>query len=207
MKRSIKSGLYIVVNPAQEKEEIINQLKKIKNEAIAAIQIWDNPNLESIDEQLLDEIIQLFKNKTPVLINNKWELMADFAFDGVHFDQIPQDFQAIQNQIKYDFIKGVTLENDLSVVKKAEQLNFDYLSFCAMFPSKTTDACKIVRPETIKKCREMTTMPIFLSGGITPINMNKLKDLSFEGIAVVSGIMNADNPQDVFKQYELELKQ
>src|SRR5690625_5063679 len=176
MKKTIGSGLYIVVNPAQEKDEIIEQLNKIKNENIAALQIWDNPDLKSIDKPLLQKILHIFKGKTPVLINNKWEMLKEFAFDGVHFDRIPQNFQEIDRQINQDFIKGVTLENNLALVKKAEHLNFDYLSFCAMFPSKTVDSCEIVRPETVQKCRNMTAMPIFLSGGITPANVNKLKD-------------------------------
>ncbi|ULT43210.1 hypothetical protein KRR40_06900 [Niabella defluvii] len=40
----------------------------------------------------------------------------------------------------------------------------------------------------------MTTMPLFLAGGIKPGNMETLSGLDYSGIAIVSGIMEADNP-------------
>ncbi|NLI72666.1 MAG: thiamine phosphate synthase [Bacteroidales bacterium] len=206
MKKKIKSGVYIVINPAQDKGEILRRLMQLKGEEIAAIQVWDNPDVEKMDEELMDEIIHLFKDSTPVLINNQWEMLNTHAFDGVHFDAIPDNFNEIVSEVNRDFIKGVTLGNELNIVKKAKELNFDYLSFCSMFPSQTTDSCEIVRPDTVKKCRQMTDLPLFLAGGIRPNNINLLKDLSFQGIAVISGIMSADNPKIALKEYQNQLK-
>jgi len=205
MHSKIQSGIYIVVNPAQHREEIIRQLSQIKDEKIAALQIWDHPDIAQIDEDLLRTIIQMFKGKAPILINNQWKLVERFAFDGVHFDEIPEDFDTITTEIGHDFIKGLTLHNDLTLVEKANQLNFDYLSFCAMFPSKTVNSCEIVQPETVKKCSKLTDMPLFLSGGITPDKINQLRELPFQGIAVVSGIMNAEHPEKVFEEYKSAL--
>lgn len=133
-------------------------------------------------------------------------MLKTHAFDGVHFDTIPDNYDEIISEVNRDFIKGVTLGNELDVVRKAEELNFDYLSFCSMFPSQTTDSCEIVRPETVKKCREMTGMPLFLAGGIRPDNVNLLSDLSFQGIAVISGIMSAESPKEALKEYQNQLK-
>lgn len=206
MGKEIKSGIYIVINPAQNNDDILNQLVQIKDESIAAIQIWDNPDVKALNENLIDEIIQLFKNSTPILINNQWELLKEFEFDGVHFDKIPGNYNELINEINRDFIKGITLGNDLNIVEKADNLNFDYVSFCSMFPSQTSDNCEIVRTETVLKCREITDMPIFLAGGITPNNIKELKNLSFQGVAVVSGIMNAHQPKEALKKYKLQFK-
>lgn len=206
MQKEIKPGVYIVINPAQNKEEILHRLTQIKDEEISAIQIWDNPDVEKIDEELIEETIRLFKNTTPVLINNKWEMLEKYALDGIHFDAIPDNYNEILSELNRDFIKGITLGNDLEVVRKANELNFDYVSFCAMFPSQTAGYCEIVSPEAVKKCREMTEMPIFLAGGIRPDNIISLRDLSFQGIAVVSGIMNADRPKEALKEYQIQLE-
>lgn len=206
MKKKIKPGVYIVVNPAQDKKEVLHRLTQLKDEEISAIQVWNNPDVEKMDEELIDGIIHLFKGSTPVLINNQWEMLKTHAFDGVHFDTIPDNYDEIISEVNRDFIKGVTLGNELDVVRKAEELNFDYLSFCSMFPSQTTDSCEIVRPETVKKCREMTGMPLFLAGGIRPDNVNLLSDLSFQGIAVISGIMSAESPKEALKEYQNQLK-
>src|SRR5699024_9122059 len=117
MSKKICSGIYIVIDPAQKKEEIIKQLFKLKRESIAALQIWDNPDIDTIDEELLNKIFQIFKNKTPILINNKWKLLKKFEFDGVHFDEIPKELDKIVSKIGHDFIKGITLNNDLKIVE------------------------------------------------------------------------------------------
>lgn len=201
MENSIKPGIYIVINPAKNKNETIRVLRSIKEENLAGIQIWDNPTLKRIDPTLIEEIISLFKGRTAVLINNKWELLAEHNFDGVHFDKVPTNLQEIEQQIGRKFIKGLTLENDLEVVQTAKKLHFDYLSFCAMFPSSTVSSCEIVSQDAVKKCLELTSMPIFLSGGITPHNLDRLNTLAYSGIAIVSGIMEASDPLKAIKEY------
>jgi len=49
-------------------------------------------------------------------------------------------------------------------------------------------------------------MPIFLAGGIRPENIGKLKELSFDGIAVISGVMGSDNPDEAVREYVKQLK-
>lgn len=207
MKKHIIKGVYVVVDPAMPKSEILKQLDKIKEERIAAIQIWDNPKLESVEESLLQDIVDLFsKSNTPILINNHWELLKTIALDGVHFDRIPEDLPSIITEIDKPFLKGLTLENDLTAVGQAEKLQFDYLSFCSIFPSSTSDTCEIVKHETIQRCREITSMPIFLAGGIDLENSKLLKNLPFDGFAVVSSVMKAEDPKEIVKQYNTIIK-
>lgn len=208
MKKIISGGVYVIVDPGMKLKTILKQLEAIRDENIAAVQVWDNPAVEKIDENLVRNIIRLFgPGKTPVLINNKWELMSEMELDGVHFDVIPETFNKISQEIGRGFLKGVTVHNDLKVIQQAEQLNFDYVSFCSMFPSQTSNSCEIVQLKTVQRCREMTDMPIFLAGGITPQNIHLLNNLSFQGIAVVSAVMKANDPKKVLQEYNALLNQ
>lgn len=205
--KQIGRGVYVVVDPAMERNTLLEQLEKIKDENLAAVQIWDNFSQAENLEDLFDSIVRIFQQtKTPVLINNQWKALEKHAFDGVHFDRIPSELTLINKEINRPFIKGITLTNDLYVAEKAEELRFDYLSFCSVFPSKTSNSCELVSFESIKKCKEITSMPIFLSGGITPDNITSLKELSFAGVAVVSGIMNAIDPLETLHKYETKLE-
>lgn len=204
--KKIGSGVYVVVDPAMERNAILKQLEKIKDENLAAVQIWDNFSQVENPEGLFDSIIQIFQHtETPVLINNQWETLKKHAFDGIHFDGIPLDMVRINEDINRPFMKGITLTNDLHVAEKAEELRFDYLSFCSVFPSETSNSCELVSFESIKKCKEITSMPIFLSGGITPDNITSLKEVKFAGIAVVSGVMKAVDPVETLRKYKQKL--
>lgn len=205
--KTIHKGVYVVIDPGMEQEKILSQLEKIKKQSIAAIQIWNNPNAE-IKPPLIESILALFKDtNTPVLINNEWEYLKVFDLDGVHFDALPKDLEQINKEVNRAFIKGITLTNDLGSLSEIEAMGFDYLSFCSVFPSSTSNSCDLVDFKTIQDCKEQTNMPVFLSGGITPENLNQLRHLNYDGVAIVSGIMKASNPKKAIENYSNELNQ
>src|SRR5690606_29793242 len=134
-------------------------------------------------------------------INNEWELIESFPLDGVHFDSIPANYDEIKKRLSNDVKIGLTCNNDLSAVEWAENNGLHYISFCSIFPSTTSNSCELVSFQTIKQAREITSMPIYLAGGIQLSSLPKLRGLDFDGVALISGIMSAVNPAETTKQY------
>lgn len=201
-----KKGIYLVVDPSMEEKILLERLKQALQEKIVAVQIWDNFNTEEEILLLTNKICELcHASEVPVLINNRWELMADAALDGVHFDEIPEDISKIRGKFRKQFLSGLTCNNDLKCLEWAEKHQFDYISFCSIFPSTTSNSCELVDFDTIRKAKERSSLPIFLAGGISPENIEKLNYLNYEGVAVVSGIMNADNPGEAVQNYMKKL--
>jgi thiamine-phosphate pyrophosphorylase len=158
-------------------------------------------------EQLIVYLTELAANfDVPVLINEEWKYLKTTPLDGVHFDTVPKELAQIEEEVGRDFIAGITCGNDLDVVRWADENGLDYISFCAMFPSPSVGSCEIVRPETVKKARDITSLPLFLSGGITPDNMDEFEGLDFNGVAVISGILKDENPRKKASDYKQELK-
>lgn len=202
MNKKVLNGVYVVVDPSLGEAKIIRQLKRIQEEKIAAVQIWDNPRVDRIEPMLIEQIIEIFlETSVPVLINNHWEFLESHALDGVHFDTLPADWEGIQKRLSRPFIKGLTLQNDLTSVRLFNELNFDYLSFCSLFPSATAEQCEIVSMDTIKKCRKLTLKPIFLAGGIHINNIHSVRHLPANGVAVVSAIMDAEDPTERLREF------
>lgn len=207
----ITGGVYLVVNPTIEKPILLTKIKSALDGGVQVLQIWNNwpGNFDKEKKAgLIREIILISSGYgVPILINQEWEWLKETALSGVHFDQIPHNYKAIKSSIKRDFMAGISCGNDLRLVDWAEQNHLDYISFCAMFPSSSVDSCEIIRPETIQNARLITSMPIFLSGGLTTENIPKLKGLDFSGVAVISGILNASNPKLSTLAYTQALKQ
>jgi thiamine-phosphate pyrophosphorylase len=141
----------------------------------------------------------------PVLINEEWEYLKTTPLDGVHFDTVPEDFDQLKEETGRDFIFGITCSNDLDIVRWADEHEMDYISFCAMYPSPSVGSCEIVKPETVQKAREITSLPLFLSGGIAPEKIAELDGLDFNGIAVISGILKDDDPREQAINYKQAL--
>jgi thiamine-phosphate pyrophosphorylase len=205
--KQINGGVYLVVNPADNEEILFSKLKRIVEAEIAAVQIWDNFSAKTNQVSFIDKVCIICHQKgIPVLINNQWQLLNLSKADGVHFDEHPEDIDVIRKIVNRKCIMGITVNNDLSLVQWANDNSFDYISFCSIFPSTTSNSCQLVKFETITKARTITQMPIFLAGGIQPENIYQLNNLDYDGVAVVSGIMSADDPFEKANKYLNELK-
>jgi thiamine-phosphate pyrophosphorylase len=185
-----------------EESLLLHRIEMALKEELAALQIWDHFREEQNVIQLVEKICLLCHAKNiPVLVNNKWELLKNTSLDGVHFDQIPENFEVIKQEVKRSFISGLTCNNDLSYVLWANENQLDYISFCSIFPSTTANSCELVNFDTIREARKISALPIFLAGGIKPGNIKELNGLDYTGIAVVSGIMSSDKPDEAIRTY------
>ncbi|WP_445665323.1 thiamine phosphate synthase [Fodinibius sp. AD559] len=203
------NGLYLVVDPSMDHEVLLEKVEESLKGGVEILQIWNRwpEGMSQYDkEQLVTYIIGMAeKYGVPVLVNDDWELLQSTDLDGIHFDSKPNGFDRIREKVGRDFIAGITCSNDLEVIKWAEEKGFDYVSFCAMFPSSSVGSCEIVRPETVRKAREITDMPLFLSGGITPEKIKELSELDFNGVAVISGVLKDDEPRKKASNYNQAL--
>lgn len=206
-KQTIQSGIYLIIDPSMDEEILFSKLNLIVQEKIAAIQIWDNfKENQNIEELLLKIYEKTSSYKIPLLINNLWEYLKRIPLDGLHFDEIPENFNQIKKEINRDFIVGITCNNELSTIEYAEEHQFDYISFCSMFSSKTANSCELVNFETVQKAKSIFSGKIFLAGGIDLNNIKNLYELNYDGIAVVSGIMSAENPSETIRNYHQKIK-
>ena len=201
----ITGGIYLVLDPGMEQQVLLTKLSAALAAGINVVQIWNNWPAGINKLQWISAVASLCNTyDVPLLINEEWQLLTlcDDLW-GVHFDSIPQNFEEIQEMVGRPFLSGITCSGNLETVEWAHQHNFNYVSFCAMFPSPSAGSCDIVMPQTVKQARGMTGMPIFVSGGITPENIQLLKkETPFDGVAVISGILSAEHPQQKVQQYK-----
>lgn len=210
VKKSITGGLYLVIDPAMELNKLLQKLKLALEGGIDVLQIWNNwpPGMDKPgfirDIHSVTEPYQI-----PLIINQEWALIdVSVELDGVHFDVLPDDLDTLKTKTAREFMIGVTCSGNLETVRMADKYQLDYISFCSMFPSASAGCCDIVLPETVRKAREITDLPLFVSGGITPENAEELSmRIPFDGVAVISGILSADDPLTRTRQYQKVLKQ
>ncbi len=201
----ITGGVYLVIDPAMDRPLLLSRLASALEGKLEAVQLWNHwmpgdDKLECINA--VGELCR--KHNVPLLIDNDWQMLSQSPYlDGVHFDTIPADYTSIKEMVGRPFIAGITCSGNLDVVRWADAQQLDYVSFCAMFPSPSAGSCDIVMPTTVRQAKSMTKLPLFVSGGITPVNMVMLrKQTPFDGVAVISGIMSAEDPLSKVKLYQ-----
>ncbi|SFU07997.1 thiamine-phosphate pyrophosphorylase [Algoriphagus locisalis] len=200
----INPGVYLVVDPSINENQLMESLEKAIAAKPCAVQIWDNFKSPDQVAARICKIKAICRGtRIPILMNNHPEWVELFDLDGVHFDVLPSDHLLSLPKLRQQGkLIGVTINNDFDQIQQALFAKVDYLSFCSMFPSSTANSCDLVEFETVQKTREITSIPIFLAGGISPEKVPKLSDLDFDGIAVVSGVMSAADPGKAISNYQ-----
>lgn len=205
---SSEKGIYLVLDPqAKPEKELFQDLKGVFQYPLIALQIWDNFDPEQDIQKFIGKVCEMARPYPfPVLITNSWKWVGKTELDGVHFDQVPEDFTQIRKCMPDNSVLGLTCTNDLSLVQKAEENGFDYLSFCSVFPSPNAEACELVSKDTLRKAAECSSLPFFLAGGIRPENLNELTAIPHRGLALISGIMGQANPAKAMERFTYLLK-
>ncbi|MDO5511093.1 MAG: thiamine phosphate synthase [Weeksellaceae bacterium] len=197
-------GIYLVIDPSKPTEALFKKTKLAVQAGVEIIQIWNHWDINSTLLQKKEFIANLKVVLEPfhvrLFINDDWQLALQEDLDGVHFDELPVDFDLIRTELE-DKIIGITVANDLMKIREAHDLGLSYMSFCAVFPSKSVNTCEIVDFKNIEEARKITDMSIFVSGGVTPENISRLKNLQVDGVAVISGVLEADDPYSRVKEY------
>ncbi|MRJ08704.1 thiamine phosphate synthase [Ornithobacterium rhinotracheale] len=111
---------------------------------------------------------------------------------GIHLDA-PEDLVDLEQKLNRKITKGCTVGNDLETLKNAEKYGFSYISFCSVFPTQSANVCELVKFENIEKARELFSGEIFLAGGINPQTRKKLKNIDFDGVAIISALMESND--------------
>lgn len=204
--KKVKGGLYLIVDPSLNQTELLEKLELALYGGVSMVQIWDHWSAEINKEEVIRLICNLCQNyNVPVLINNEWELINRLPLDGVHFDKAPDNLDEIKSKIQKPVLIGITCNNELTTIRWAEEQQIDYISFCSIFPSSTSTSCELVDFKTIEEAKRITNIPLYLAGGIQEANLHLLKDVDYDGIALVSGIMSAVNPEKVTQKYITEI--
>lgn len=193
----VEGGIYLVLDPSQEREKLLTGLEKaLQSGKVCAVQLWDHWGGVENKDVLIGKIKSVCREaEVALLVNNSRQMMEEYAFDGIHFDTMPADpLGDIRRNAGRPILIGLTLGNDPGPLRSAGAKALDYVSFCSVFPSASAGACEIVSREAIQEARTLTHLPVFLSGGVNLSTMSKLQGLVFEGVAVISGVMNDPDP-------------
>lgn len=87
----------------------------------------------------------------------------------------------------------------------AEKQGADFVLFGHVFPTQSKPGLAAKGVEQVKDVFESVAVPVIAIGGITPTNTRKVIAAGAQGVAVMSGIFEAENPLEAAKEYQFAL--
>jgi len=131
----------------------------------------------------------------PLLINDRVDVALAARADGVHVgqgDMHPADVRALLGS---DALVGLSVET-MEQAREAEALDVDYLGVSPVFATPTkTDTAPPWGLDGLARLRAATGRTLVAIGGIGPANAEDVLRAGADGLAVVSALCAADDPQ------------
>lgn len=196
MKQSqIDLSLYLVTEESIAIEELTKIIAESVSGGVSIVQLREKNNSSlsfyekaSALKQLLNEL------SIPLIINDRVDIALAVGADGIHIGQDDLPLPVVKKMVPEDMIVGVSVST-LEEALEAERNGADYIGVGSVFPTKTKQDATLMALEDLGEICRGVSIPAVAIGGITADNISALSDSGLSGTAVVSAIMNADNPK------------
>lgn len=197
-------GLYLVVDPTMPHQKLLNIVEKALKGGVDILQFWGTAEQNKVKTLGLAKSLLILSNDydVPLVINNDLQLAKEVEAHGVHMDGYDIAPSDVRKALGEQSLVGYTVGNNLERVKWAETAGANYVSFCAVFPTTSVTQCEIIPLSSIRLTKSITHIPVFASGGINLDNAHLVLETGVDGIAVISSILKAPDPEQAAKSFK-----
>lgn len=159
----------------------------------------------ALEQEVATAIAYAKQHRIRLFINDYWQLAIRMQAYGVHLGQedlATADLAAIAEA-------GLRLGLSTHSYAELARANSIVPSYVALGPIYPT-SCKAMRfgpqgPRRIHEWQQLCRVPLVAIGGLRHQDAQQIKALGADGIAVISDIMHASNPEDRVRQWLMEI--
>ena len=143
---------------------------------------------------------RLKRARVPLIINDRIDIAQAVQADGVHLGQTDMPLEMARAFLKDTMIIGISAES-LKDALEAEKGGADYVSVSPIYATPTkTDTAAPLGLAGVRKIRQAVTVPVIGIGGLNATNSVEVIKAGADGVAVVSSIVGANDPELAARQ-------
>ena len=188
-----ENDLYIITDQKENLLEIIEEILQ------AGVKIIQHRFKTGTDKDHLQEAIQIKnlckKYNSLFIINDRVDIALASNADGIHLGQDDLDLKTARKLLGYSKIIGISANNKIDI-SNAIKGGCDYIGVGPVFETETKKNKKPIGLEKIKELTKDLNIPWFAIGGIKSNNISYLKSNGFKKVALVSQLMNSEDPKE-----------
>lgn len=182
------------------KQPFIDTISLALKGGVKTVQLREKGLATSELYSLANELRRMTLNfKANLIINDRVDVALAVEADGVHLGWQSLPFPVVRRLVGSERLIGVSTHNRQEALQ-AQEYGADYITFGPIFdtPSKA-GLLKPTGVEEIQKLKKEINIPVVALGGINGENVEAVLNGGADGIAVISSIMQADNPEGAAK--------
>ncbi len=131
----------------------------------------------------------------PLIINDRLDVALAIDADGIHIGQSDMPYEIARKYFGPDKIIGLSVES-IQDAREAEALDVDYLGVSPIYFTPTkTDLKREIGLDGLREISAFSRFPLVGIGGLNASNAADVIKNGGDGVAVVSAICSADDPE------------
>jgi thiamine-phosphate pyrophosphorylase len=136
----------------------------------------------------------------PMIVNDRIDVALAVSADGVHLGQKDMPIAMARKILGPEMIIGISAESVADAVT-AEKAGADYLGVSPIYATPTkTDTAAALGLEGLRQIRASVDLPLVGIGGLNAGNAAEAIRHGADGVAVVSAIVSADDPEKAARE-------
>ena len=202
MKRFVDWGLYLVTDRRLAGPRTLEELVRAAvRGGVTAVQLREKECSTREFVELARRLkVILAPTGIPLIVNDRVDVALAAGSDGVHLGQSDMEYRNARALLGPDAIVGLSVETSAQA-DEAESLDADYLGVSPIFPTPTkTDTVAAWGIEGLAALREASRHVLVAIGGINATNAAEVIHAGADGIAVVSAICAARDPEEAARE-------
>ena len=188
-----ENDLYVITDQRD------NLLYVIEEILIAGVRIIQHRFKKGTDKDHFQEAIQIKslceRYNSLFIVNDRVDIALASNADGIHLGQNDLDLKTARKLLGYSKIIGISANNKIDITNALKE-GCDYIGIGPVFETATKKNKKPIGIEKIKTLTKNLNLPWFAIGGINTNNISYLRKNGFKKVALVSQVMNSEDPKE-----------
>lgn len=202
MKKQFDFSLYLVTDQklslGRPIEDVVRAAVK---GGVTAVQIREKESTTKEFIKLAHNLQNILKPQgVPLIVNDRIDIALAVDADGIHIGQTDMPYYEARRLVGNDMVIGLSVETMEQAIE-AENLDVDYISVSPVFLTPTKhDATNEWGLEGLRKLRSQSRKLLIAIGEINSSNAKAALESGADGIAVVSAICSAADPESASRR-------
>jgi thiazole tautomerase (transcriptional regulator TenI) len=199
----MKKGLLHIISTGKQKPEELAEIAGRIHPYIDAIHIRE----KSKTAKEIYEMVSLLTNQNvplaKIIINDRLDVAFVSKVGGVQLANHSLPVDIVKKQ--FTSLRVGCSVHSIDEAQTAQELGADYAIFGHVFPTQSKPGLVPKGLKQLDLVAHHVSIPVLAIGGIKPENIKEVIAAGAKGIAVMSGVLDAENPLETVKEYHLKL--
>ncbi|ENN6810482.1 thiamine phosphate synthase [Vibrio fluvialis] len=200
--------LYLVTDDQQDLSTLCRVVKQAIAGGVSLVQVREKQgDVRTFIERAAAVKAVLSGSGVPLIINDRVDVALAVDADGVHLGQSDMPATLARQLLGPDKLIGLSVENEQQF-EQAQSLPVDYLGLSAIFATPTkTNTVKHWGLDGLNWAMARSRLSMVAIGGLNTSNIGAVAQTGVQGIALVSAISHAPDPQQAARDLRLLIEQ